>query len=280
MLPASITALFLKQLKTLAKSPWSKPEFRVVFLHSEVPKPKSKCCRLLTIPLSSFYSFPSAFRRFLFSPSAVSQRFCLPPTQHYTNRAPKSSSSLLRPPASNSACLISANLKQLKLATNPSRSLYSARWNQPASSPLPRRSALPSVTSPSHRRLARLLCVLQPPRICTGSADDPLHSPGLTWPLVKPAHPPPRGDSLSCGIPAAVLMISPCGPSYDGGECIWHFSAYWELLTPATPLQNVAKVCIRMRGCACWTFSLDSYEACKSRLFGALSAQRHFFLLI
>lgn len=67
-----------------------------MFLHPEVPKSTSKCCRLLflpTISLSPFYYFPPVFRRFLFSPSAVSQRFCLPPTQHYTNRAPKSSSS-------------------------------------------------------------------------------------------------------------------------------------------------------------------------------------------
>lgn len=35
--------------------------------------------------------FSLGFRRFTFSLSAVSQRFCLPPTQHYTVRAPKSS---------------------------------------------------------------------------------------------------------------------------------------------------------------------------------------------
>lgn len=88
-----------------------------------------------------------------------------------------------------------------------------------------------------------------------------LHLYSLTFscllsPFTSPFPCPPMtscqgpGDSLSCGIPAAVLMTLPPGPD-QREKYSYHFSTE-RTLTPTTPLRNMCVcVCVSMCELAC-----------------------------
>lgn len=171
------------------------------------------------------------------------------------------------PPASNSAFNISqpkAGHQQwschavLSEQTLPPQTLSACKapviqpWNLPTSQTRSSKSPLSPPPHPCFHYLSftLLLSVFEHLSIPTFSTDFPqpllLHS--LPPPLPSPPMTSCQGprDSLSCRIPAAVLMILPPGPDQPE-KYSYHFSTEWEL----SPLQLLCEICVNLPVTVC-----------------------------